>query len=206
MRMGELVPENRGQINQGHVPVRRDEIAVPRNEPSDPFSAFHREVTRFFDDAFRNLFRGFELAPFSFDRRTSWPKFRGFELHHEVRIFEGSLFGLDRNGSWPKIEVIERGGDVQVRVELPGFDETEIKVELADGALIIGGESRSEREDRNEPLPQRGYRKFERRIPLDWDIEEDKVAASFRNGLLSVTLPKPAPVQELTKRIPIDIR
>jgi len=197
--MGELVPENRGQ-----VPVRRDDTALRGTERSDPFWAFHREVSRFFDDAFRGFFGGFDIVPFSFGRGAGWPNLKVVELHHEVRLFEGSLSAFDRNRDWPTVEVSDRGREVEVRVELPGFDQTEVKVELSDSALIIRGESRSEREDGQWPFSQRASRRFERRIPLAWDVEADRVAASFRHGVLVVTLPKPEKSPELTRRIPIN--
>jgi HSP20 family protein len=197
--MGELVPENRGQ-----VPVHRDDTAVQRTEHSDPFWAFHREVSRFFDDAFRGFFHSFDIAPFSFSRAAGWPNLKVVELHHEVRLFEGSLSTFDRSREWPTVEVSDRGQEIEIRVELPGFDETEVKVELSDSALIIRGESRSEREDGQRLFSWRAPRSFERRIPLAWDIEADKVAASFRHGVLVVTLPKPKKSPELTRRIPIN--
>jgi HSP20 family protein len=184
--------------------VRRDDTAVQRSEPSDPFWAFHREVSRFFDDAFRGFFHGFDIAPFSLHRGTSWPNLRVVELHHEVRLLEGSLPAFDRSRDWPTVDVSDRGREVEVMVELPGFDETEVKVELSDSALIIRGESRSEREDGQWLFSRRADRSFERRIPLDWDIEGDRVTASFRHGVLVVTLPKPEKSPELTRRIPIN--
>jgi HSP20 family protein len=184
--------------------VRRDDTAVQRTELSDPFWAFHREVSRFFDDAFRGFFHGSHIAPFSLHRETSWPNLRVVELHHEVRLFEGSLSAFDRSRDWPAVEVSDRGQEVEVRVELPGFDETEVKVELSDSALIIRGETHSEREDGQWLFSRRARRGFERRIPLDWDIEADRVAASFRDGVLVVTLPKPEKAPELTRRIPIN--
>jgi HSP20 family protein len=198
--MGKLVPENRGQ-----VPVRCDETAVQRTGPSDPFWAFHRELNQFFDDAFRGLFHGFDIAPFSFSREASWPNIRLVELHHEVRFFEGSLPRFGRSKDWLTAEVSDKGREVEVRVGLPGFDETEIKVELSDSALIIRGES-PEPEDSQWPFRRRSCSNFERRIPLDWDIEADTVTASFRHGVLVVTLPKREKTLELTRRIPINAR
>jgi len=195
--MGKLVPENRGQ-----VPARRDDTAAQRTELSDPFWAFHREASRFFDDAFRGLSHSFDIAPFSFSREASWPNLRVVEL--QVRIFDGSLSAFDRSRDWPTVEVSDRGQEVEVRVELPGFDETEVKVELSDSALIIRGESRSEREGSPWLFGRRAFRRFERRIPLDWDIEENRVAASFRHSVLVVTLPKPEKAPEFTRSIPIN--
>jgi HSP20 family protein len=188
MLMGELVPENRTQ-----VPVRGDDTAVQRTELSDPFWAFHREVSRFFDDALRGFFQGLDIAPFGFSRGAGWPNLRVVELHHEVRLFEGSLSAFDHSRDWPTVEVCDRGQEVEVRVE------------LSDSALIIRGESHSEREDGQRLFGRRARGSFERRIPLDWDIEADRVAASFRNGVLVVTLPKPAKAPEPTRRIPFNV-
>jgi HSP20 family protein len=69
--------------------------------------------------------------------------------------------------------------------------------------LTINGERRSESEEHNRWFSERYYGHFERRIPLDWDVDEDMVGASFRNGVLIVTLPKSARAEEHTRRIPL---
>lgn len=133
-------------------------------------------------------------------------------LHRQVdRLFDGAfrgffwgfgigLFGFDRGRAWPDIEVAETDNEVRITAELPELDEKEVSVELASNVLTIKGEKKSGSEDRNRHY----YGRFERRIPLDCDVAEEKVAASFRNGVLTVTLPKSADVQERTKRIPIN--
>jgi HSP20 family protein len=60
---------------------------------------------------------------------------------------------------------------------------------LANGVLSIKGEKKTETEDKDRLFSDRYYGRFERRIPVD-EIEEDKVSASFKNGVLTVTLPK----------------
>jgi HSP20 family protein len=62
-------------------------------------------------------------------------------------------------------------------------------VELGKGVLAIRGEKKTEMDDKDRLFSERYYGRFERRIPLD-DIDEDKIGASFKNGVLNVILPK----------------
>jgi HSP20 family protein len=120
--------------------------------------------------------------------------FRGFDL---------SSFGMDRwNGtnSWPRIEISESEKEMQVTAELPGLEEKDIEVELANGVLAIRGEKKTETEDKDRLFSERYYGRFERRIPLD-DIDEDKIDASFKNGVLNVTLPKSPTAPSKVRRI-----
>jgi HSP20 family protein len=123
--------------------------------------------------------------------------FRGFDL---------SSFGMDRwNGtnSWPRIEISESEKEMQVTAELPGLEEKDIEVELANGVLAIRGEKKTETEDKDRLFSERYYGRFERRIPLD-DIDQDKIDASFKNGVLNVTLPKSPTAQQKVRRIAIN--
>ena len=79
---------------------------------------------------------------------------------------------------------------IKVTAEVPGLDEKDIEVLLNDGVLTLKGEKRSENEDKDRQFSERYYGRFERRIPLGVEIAEDKVDAHFKNGVLTVTLPK----------------
>ncbi|HVX36602.1 MAG TPA: Hsp20/alpha crystallin family protein, partial [Hyphomicrobium sp.] len=144
-------------------------------EEGTPFLTLHREMNRLFDD----VFRGLDLNPFRFDR-----------------VF-------DRAWSWPSIEVSENDKEVRVTAELPGLEEKDVEVQLSNGVLAIKGEKRTETEDNDRLFSERFYGRFERRIPVD-DIDEDKVNASFGNGVLVVTLPRSAEAQRNVKRIAIN--
>jgi HSP20 family protein len=148
----------------------------PYREEGDPFMTLHREMNRLFDD----VFRGFDIAPF------------------------GSFGGMGRMAGWPSVEVIDTDKDIRVSAELPGLDEKDVEVLMSDGVLTIRGEKRSEVEDRERAFSERTYGRFERRIPLGWDVEEDKVNASFRNGVLTVTMPKSAKAAAKARRIAIN--
>jgi HSP20 family protein len=132
-------------------------------------------MNRLFDE----VFRGFDVAPFGFDR-----------------VFNGAW-------SWPNIEVSETDKEINVIAELPGLEEKDVEVKLSDGVLAIKGEKKTEMEDEGRVFSERYYGRFERRIPVE-DIAEDKVSASFRNGVLTVTLPKLPEAQRQAKRIPIN--
>jgi HSP20 family protein len=150
------------------------EVSVRRGE-DNPVFTLHREMNRLFDD----VFRGFDLAPFGNDRL------------------------LGRAMGWPNIEVSESNTDVKITAELPGLDEKDVEVQLANGVLAISGEKKTENEDKDRLFSERYYGRFERRIPID-EVEQDKVAASFKNGVLTVTLPKSRAAQQKVKRIAIN--
>jgi HSP20 family protein len=92
---------------------------------------------------------------------------------------------------------------VKVAAELPGLDEKNIQVELANGILSIKGEKKTETEDTDRRFSERYYGRFERRIPVE-GVDQDKVSAAFKNGVLTVTMPKLPETQSKTKRIAIN--
>ena len=154
---------------------RGRQVGVRRGDEANPFLTLHREMNRLFDD----VFRGFDLAPLGADRF------------------------LDRSVGWPNIEVSETDKEVKVTAELPGLDENNVDVELANGVLAIRGEKKTEREDEGRLFSERYYGHFERRIPIE-DVDEEKVSAAFKNGVLTVTLPKSPAAQQKVKRIAIN--
>ncbi|MFC5067726.1 Hsp20/alpha crystallin family protein [Flaviflagellibacter deserti] len=138
-----------------------------------PFLSLHREMNRLFDDVFRSF---------------------------------GSLSPLAGspaiNLGWPNVEVNETDKELRVIAELPGLDENDVEVLLDDGILTLRGERRSETEDRDRQFSERFYGRFERRIPVG-EIEESQVNARFKNGVLTVMLPKSKRAQSQVKRIEI---
>jgi len=117
-------------------------------------------------------------------------------------------FGLGRNwlttdlpgGLWsPQVEVFESDGKLVVRADLPGMKREDINVELSDDGLTIEGERTNEHEEKREGYyrSERSYGKFYRRVPLPDGAKIQNAEASFRNGVLEITMP--APKQETTK-------
>jgi HSP20 family protein len=78
----------------------------------------------------------------------------------------------------------ETNNEVKVTAELPGLDERDLDIHLADGVLTIKGEHKSETENKDRLFSERYYGQFERRIPVE-DIDSEKVSATFNNGLLT---------------------
>jgi HSP20 family protein len=160
------------------VPLKRGRDVTARRSEDNPFFTLHREMNRLFDD----VFRGFDLTPFGSDRF------------------------FDRlGGNWPSVEMSETDKEIKIAAELPGLDEKDVQVELANGVLAISGEKKTESEDKDRLFSERYYGRFERRIPVE-DVDEDKISAAFKNGVLTVTLPKVAQAQSKVKRIAINGR
>ncbi|WP_342640236.1 Hsp20/alpha crystallin family protein [Rhodoligotrophos ferricapiens] len=160
------------------IPWGRSNNQVPtvfRDDDRNPFLSLHREVNRLFDDVFRG-----------FDGRL--PTF-------------GSLSSF--SGAWPSVEISETEKEIKVTAEIPGLEENDIEVLLDDGVLTLKGEKRSETEDKDKQFSERFYGRFERRIPLGIEVEEDKIDARFKNGVLNIVLPKSAKAQSQVKRIAI---
>jgi HSP20 family protein len=138
----------------------------------------HREINRLLDEAVR----GFASLPSSLSGRRS-----DFV-----------------NPAWPKLEVAETDKQMTVSAEIPGMEEKDVELLFDDGNLIVRGEMKSETEDKERQFSERFYGRFERRIPVGMDIEESKIEASFKNGVLKVTLPKTERAQTKAKRIAIN--
>ena len=138
---------------------RRSETPLRRAE-EHTFLALHREMDRIFDD----FFRGFNLSPF--DGGRSWGAFT------------------------PSVDVREDEKEVTVKAELPGMEEKDIEVNLADNGLTIKGEKKAEKEEQGKDnwYRETSYGAFHRFIPLPEGLDQEKVDARFKNGVLTVTL------------------
>jgi HSP20 family protein len=126
--------------------------------------------------------------------------FRDFErMRREMDRFWDSFFDVaprrktDDGGEWfPSLDVSETKSDIVVKVELPGIDPKDINISLSDGFLILKGERKTEKEEKEEDyhLIERSFGSFTRSIRLPRDFQGDKISASYKNGVLKVTLPK----------------
>ncbi len=147
-----------------------------RDDRSNPFLVLQREMNRLLDEAFR----GFEMPTFLGTRPS---------------------FAM---GQWPRLEATETEKEICVLAELPGLAESEVEVALSEGTLMIRGERKAEVEDKDRQFNERYYGHFERHIPVGMDVEEDKVEAVFKNGVLKITLPKTERARAKAKRITIN--
>lgn len=96
----------------------------------------------------------------------------------------------------PKIDVAETKDALDVTAELPGVDEKDIEVTLADGVLTIRGEKKTERDetdkDKSWHVIERSYGSFSRAFTLPFDADAGQVEAKFEKGVLRIHVPKPA--------------
>jgi HSP20 family protein len=105
----------------------------------------------------------------------------------------------------PRLDVSETEREFYVTAELPGMDEKDVEVSLNNSLLTLRGEKKAEKDDRRKDYyrMERSYGMFERTIPIPEGVDLDKVEASFKKGILTVSLPKSAEYQKERKRIPI---
>jgi len=143
-------------------------------ENGDVFSTFQREMNRMMEQ-----FNG-----------------QGFDLADVERI----------PADWsPRVNVAETEKEVQITAELPGVEEKDVEVTVDNGALIIKGEKRAEKEEKNKNYHrvERSYGSFQRILLLSREVEEEKAEAAFKNGVLTVKLPKTFAAQQSAKKIPV---
>jgi HSP20 family protein len=105
----------------------------------------------------------------------------------------------------PQLDVVETDKQVTVSAELPGLEPEDIHISLDHNNLTISGEKRAEKEDKDKRYyrVERSYGSFYRSIPLPEEVDEDKIDASYKRGVLKIKLPKTKQAQEKRKRIPI---
>ena len=128
-----------------------------------------------------------------------WPGFgRLTDLRDEIdRLFEVPLAELARgsqilSGWTPALDVFEDKDNVYVRAELPGMRKEDIQLTLHEGSLSISGERKSEDKYKDAEVyrSERFFGRFQRTVSLDTPLVGDKVKASYKDGILTVTLPK----------------
>lgn len=124
-------------------------------------------------------------------------------------LFGGSLLSHiwpDTRGMYsPRIDIKETKDALKIAAEMPGIDEKDIDVSVHDGTLTISGDKKVAKEENELGYHriERSYGCFARDIPLPDTVETDKVGATFKNGVLTVTLPKTERAVERSRKIPI---
>lgn len=151
-------------------------FAQKRSDVGRSFSAFQTEMNRLFD----HFYNGTQVY------LTDW---------------DNKLADL------PAVNVVEEAGAFRVVAELPGMDPKNVVVEVVDGCLTLKGERKeeaAERRDGSNYLRQEiSYGAFTRTISLPETADGDMAKASFKNGLLTVTVPKKPEAQQKAKKIEI---
>lgn len=92
----------------------------------------------------------------------------------------------------PAVDVAENENEVQVKVELPGISKDDVKITMQENILTIRGEKKQENETKNSEYRrvERSYGSFQRSFTLPTSVKHDEIEASYKDGILTVTLPK----------------
>lgn len=150
-----------------------------------PLANLRHEIDRLFDD----FGWGFARRPFG---RTLF----------DVEPFWRGELSFDKA---PAVDIAEKEKEYEITAELPGMDEKNIDVKFADGVLTIKGEKTEEKEEKKKDyyLSERRFGLFQRSFQVPDGVDADKLEASFKNGVLTVVLPKSPEAQRREKKIPI---
>jgi HSP20 family protein len=165
------------------LPIQREKRAAAEAGYGS-FDRMRREMDRLFNE----MGRGFFLSP----SRWSMPELAPLwqKMGRELE---------------PVVDFVERPDRYEITAELPGMDEKNIEVRLAGGNLIVSGEKREEKEekDANYHMSERRYGSFQRSLPLPDGIDAGRISATFQKGVLTVSLPK---TEEAKKETKIDVK
>ena len=131
-----------------------------------------------------------------------------WDLHRQVNRLFDDLFDRGEPGpvagggfAAPAMDVHQDDRQIEITAELPGVKEEDIDLSIEDGVLTLSGEKRSERQDENG-YSERSYGRFERRLTLPSNVDEENCAADFRDGVLRITIPR-AEEKSRGRRIPL---
>lgn len=143
------------------VAPKENKAELKQEEGRPFFYSFQQEMNRLFDEFRRD-----------FGTRQTWPE--PFSEFHT------------------KLDVKDCEKQIEVTAELPGVEAKDIELTFNKGNLVLKGEKKSEKEesDKNYYRMERRYGSFYRVIPLPTEVQEDKAEATFKNGVLKITLPK----------------
>lgn len=144
-----------------------------------------------------------ELAPFrDFDRmRQDMDRLWGSFFERGISGRRGEMY------DWlPSLDVAETKNEIVVKAEVPGMESKDIDISLSDGVLTIKGEKKQEKEEKEEDyhLIERSYGSFTRSVQLPTKVRSDKIQASYKNGVLTITLPKSEEIKKKEVKIKVE--
>ena len=149
-----------------------------------PFDVLRRDIDRLFEDFTLNPFR-LPLRRPAFDLEPFW-----------------------QPDSWvaqPAMDLVERDNAFELTAEMPGLDEKNIEVNVANGVLTVKGHKEEDKVEKKADfhLRERRFGSFARSVRIPETVNADKIEAAFRNGVLKVTLPKKPEAQKPVKKIEV---
>lgn len=165
------------QSQTGKIPVAGD--------PWRPLDTLRRQVDRLFEDFARPPLH-FPFGRSTFDIEPFWKR------------------GMPGHGV-PAVDIAEKDTAFEMTVELPGMEEKDVQIKLANGNLVISGEKKEEKEESRKDyhLSERHFGAFQRIFSLPENVDPDRIEASFQKGVLSISLPKRPEAAQPEKLIPV---
>jgi len=165
------------------LPVKT-ETAAPSTRAHEwhPFDSLRNQVDRLF----RDFETGFLQSPFYRDVDSFWRRDVAFPVT-------------------PAVDIVEKDNAFEISAELPGLDVKNIELSVSDDVLTLKGEKKEEKEEKTKDryVSERRYGSFRRSVQLPASVDANKIEASYKSGLLTVTLPKSADAQKKQTVIPI---
>ena len=171
------------------LPIKTETTTQPAKATEwQPFDILRNQVDRLFHD----FQTGFLQAPF----------FRPFP---DIESFWRRDLGFNVT---PAMDIVEKDGAFEVTAELPGLDAKDIDIQLANGMLTIKGEKLEEKEEKTKGryVSERRYGSFRRTLQVPGGVDAEKIEASYKSGVLTVTLPKSPEAQKKEKTIPVAVK
>ena len=148
-------------------------LATLEEAMRQPFDTLRHEIDRVFEE-FSSAFPGFPMPhrPFAFE---PW------------KAFEWPL-----RTALPAVDLAEKESQYEVTAELPGMTEKDFELTISGGMLTISGEKTEEKEEKKKDyhLSERRYGSIKRTVPVPENVDANKIEASFKDGVLTVVLPK----------------
>ncbi len=163
------------------LPIRSTGHGTPGRPLQGPIGQLHREMDQLFD----HFFRGFDIGP----RRGGG-------------TFSSALTdGLLK----PTLDIGANDKEYAISIEVPGVEQKDIKIEIANNTLTVSGEKqqKSEEKEKNYYRMERSYGSFRRILSLPEDADQDAIEANFKNGVLNITMPRKKPTGSDIRQIDI---
>jgi HSP20 family protein len=164
------------------MPVQMEKAAEKQAPPPSTLAGVHTEIDRVFNEFFRGV--GFGLP------QLGMPAF-------------GRLSGSVLK---PSVDISGSEKEYAISVELPGVEEKDIHLELKDDALVIRAEKRQEEKSEGGGYyrVERSYGAFQRVFALPQDADGESIKAKYKNGIVTITIPRKAPPESKSKRIALN--
>jgi HSP20 family protein len=186
MELKKLAPWNwfkKEEEEHQAVPIGHDRRLQPPVAPGGyhPMMQLQREI----DQLFASFFRGFDIP---------------------VRGNFQPLLPVEEAGMFiPQVDLSATDQEYRLTVEIPGVAEKDVTVNISGNTMTIKGEKKQEKEEKDKDYYriERNYGSFQRILSLPEDVDQDAIKATFKNGVLSVTMPRKVTAKSEVKRIEI---